>query len=358
MSRRPPNYPRAYGRLHDRNDRHFKYRFDRTAAHPAQRHDGMKPVNMYNQGRRNQRSVSAAPNPLMPSSQTVQKLINSCIDEIRDQQYEENSLCRRRAALDTEEHVSNESFVDSLGIVEFRGTLVCHPLIDELKKQNQQKICRSKAKALIPVQKGQTNVPTFYHNIGLGIDHDFGVLPSMFVCVYWRKQVVLEKCFALLKQYRELASLWSECCVAIDCFNIIHHDDENFAAWGLEQPYHPTKPYGGRALRVGCACDVPMYLDSVDKLAYCFRDDNKSVEDPVYEHKVFRKRLSWTTEEQNIFVEKWALHPKKFRQIAHYLPQKTVKDCIEFYYLIKNNMHLASKKRAGKKVVTEGKVEN
>ena len=362
MSAVGPRFGARYGRrprIHERNSRDFKYGYDRTSERPDRRRDAVKPVDMYREAAPpHRRSAIAAPNPQLPSRGIVQNLINSCIEEIRAEQVEETSLRRTRARLDTEEQINNQSFSGSLGIVEFMGTLVCHPLIDDLVKQNQQTIRKSKNKGFLAVPKSQVSIPTFYRAELKMIERVSDVLPGMFVSVNRRKQVVLEKSFALLKRYREIASLWCESCVVIDCFNVVHHDDEKDLEWGLEQRYGPTMHLEKAAARGACASDVPMYLDSVDKLAYCFRDENKIVEDPVYEHRMFRKRLSWTTEEQDIFVEQWARHPKDFRRIAQFLPQKTVGDCIEFYYLIKNTIHLVSKKRSRKKVVAEGKVES
>ena len=47
-------------------------------------------------------------------------------------------------------------------------------------------------------------------------------------------------------------------------------------------------------------------------------------------------RPSWTAEEVDMFYEALCKHKKDFSKIAADLPNKSTKDCVEFYYLWKN----------------------
>ncbi|XP_013141990.1 PREDICTED: nuclear receptor corepressor 1 [Papilio polytes] len=53
------------------------------------------------------------------------------------------------------------------------------------------------------------------------------------------------------------------------------------------------------------------------------------------EHKELQLRNVWSPAERDLFREKYLQHPKNFGQIASFLPRKTVKDCVRFYYLSK-----------------------
>ncbi|CAH2052695.1 unnamed protein product, partial [Iphiclides podalirius] len=53
------------------------------------------------------------------------------------------------------------------------------------------------------------------------------------------------------------------------------------------------------------------------------------------EHKELQTRNVWSRAERELFREKYLQHPKNFGQIASFLPRKSVKDCVRFYYLSK-----------------------
>ncbi|XP_028174693.1 flocculation protein FLO11-like [Ostrinia furnacalis] len=53
------------------------------------------------------------------------------------------------------------------------------------------------------------------------------------------------------------------------------------------------------------------------------------------EHKELQLRNVWSQSEREVFREKYLQHPKNFGQIASFLPRKSVRDCVRFYYLSK-----------------------
>ncbi|XP_061382083.1 uncharacterized protein LOC116777108 isoform X2 [Danaus plexippus] len=64
-------------------------------------------------------------------------------------------------------------------------------------------------------------------------------------------------------------------------------------------------------------------------------DTNKRCMDMEAEHKGLQLRNVWTQAERELFREKYLQHPKNFGQIASFLPRKSVRDCVRFYYLSK-----------------------
>jgi hypothetical protein len=109
------------------------------------------------------------------------------------------------------------------------------------------------------------------------------------------------------------------------------------------------------------ADDQPM-LPRLIRRGMKYFDTNGFAARPEEEHILFKKRVVWTQKERDKFVERYTQHPKRFRMIARELPDKTVKDVIEFYYLNRFALSLKDKetsaKRWGKaKVISEGAIK-
>lgn len=69
---------------------------------------------------------------------------------------------------------------------------------------------------------------------------------------------------------------------------------------------------------------------------FVFLNDNLFVEDPVLEEADYFNKSAelsrWSEYEIEIFRQKYHLFPKNFRKISEFLPNKSVGDCICFYY--------------------------
>ncbi|TKY46293.1 Nuclear receptor corepressor 1 [Spatholobus suberectus] len=75
-----------------------------------------------------------------------------------------------------------------------------------------------------------------------------------------------------------------------------------------------------------------LILDQKDKMISKFKSSNGRVEDPLAIEKERAMINPWTSEERNIFLEKFAAFGKDFRNIASFIDHKTNADCVEFYY--------------------------
>jgi len=87
-----------------------------------------------------------------------------------------------------------------------------------------------------------------------------------------------------------------------------------------------------------------MLLTAHERKNYTFRSSNSLVEDPVEEQIVQSQVNVWSEEEKLVFIEKLADfscqneiegNKKNFFAISRFLPNKTTRDCIQFYYLNK-----------------------
>mmetsp|Transcript_35125 Transcript_35125/g.75851 ORF Transcript_35125/g.75851 Transcript_35125/m.75851 type:complete len:535 (+) Transcript_35125:98-1702(+) len=62
------------------------------------------------------------------------------------------------------------------------------------------------------------------------------------------------------------------------------------------------------------------------------------VEDPATEETRRQGTIVWSDIEKCIFLDSFFHHPKKFRKISSFLPNKTTKDCVQYYYDSKQNI--------------------
>ena len=68
---------------------------------------------------------------------------------------------------------------------------------------------------------------------------------------------------------------------------------------------------------------------------YVFDDNNLRVDNPAEYYAPDTGIHDWTEEEKQVFLDKFAAHPKQFGAIAKALPNKTAAQCVDFYYLHK-----------------------
>ncbi|KAI3799741.1 hypothetical protein L1987_35042 [Smallanthus sonchifolius] len=73
-------------------------------------------------------------------------------------------------------------------------------------------------------------------------------------------------------------------------------------------------------------------LDKRERMSSKFISDNGLVENPIDVEKERSVVNSWTEEDKQMFLDKYALFGKNFRKISSFFQHKTVADCVEFYY--------------------------
>ncbi|KAJ7517145.1 hypothetical protein O6H91_21G012000 [Diphasiastrum complanatum] len=75
-----------------------------------------------------------------------------------------------------------------------------------------------------------------------------------------------------------------------------------------------------------------MVLDDKERVFRKFLSKNGLVEDPLSLEQERETMNPWTSEERQIFLDKFAAFNKNFSKIASYLQHKTTADCVVFYY--------------------------
>jgi hypothetical protein len=74
------------------------------------------------------------------------------------------------------------------------------------------------------------------------------------------------------------------------------------------------------------------------RVDYLFDDTGHSVANPSEFYGSDTGIHDWTDKEKEIFIDKFAAHPKQFGTIATFLPNKTAAQCVEYYYLHKKSL--------------------
>ncbi|CAD5111166.1 DgyrCDS502 [Dimorphilus gyrociliatus] len=79
----------------------------------------------------------------------------------------------------------------------------------------------------------------------------------------------------------------------------------------------------------------PLLLDEQER-KYKFIDNNRLIKDPLAEYKNSKgKDTVWTDKEKEVFRDRFVQHPKNFVIISQFLENKTVSECIHYYYMSK-----------------------
>jgi hypothetical protein len=83
---------------------------------------------------------------------------------------------------------------------------------------------------------------------------------------------------------------------------------------------------------------LPMQLSEDDyRRKRVFNNQNGLIEDMKEEERRRKSMTVWTDEEKEIFKKRYSKHPKNFKKILSYLPNKSLGDCITYYYVSKHS---------------------
>ena len=315
-------------------------------------------ANLY---RREPPMIRAAPFPSLPTKSEVLLLIQETECELNKQKRIVAGLDRARKN-DLLEVCSFDKIEPSMEIQDHFGMVVPHKEIQKIVAQNREKIETMRERTRL-VSKRPV-VHRFFHtnhysfmlaNVQQGREN----VDVVFRAVYGERSLADEKARSLTREYMEKRAMWNNWSRALSSYH--REVRELLESWPPEMIKTDSKKKDTRMMTQWMAKDEPMYLDDVEFYTYAFFNMNGFVEDPVAAHNKYRKRLVWTDTEKQIFLDKYRLHPREFRKIAAGLPNKSVKDVIEFYYIHRVDMQLKqleqmTKKRGRKKVFTEGAV--
>ena len=297
----------------------------------------------------------AAPLPELPSAQSIQKLIDEIDENIA-------RLNEKIAELDQERDMISikvppcSDIKTEFGIQNYHGFLMQQHPVEDLKKQNATKIAKSHSKNLLQNNTVISHI-TQYHNLVGELTSERNLSQPMMRVVLHGKTLLRERRAQLAYEYKLRTSPYKSFIAQLNIYNSEIHECVDI--WPPEFAMNKTKTTDRSVLLPLCAPDQPMLLDEGEMKCNLYYDENSFVADPVKEHEEYKKRLVWTASEKQIFLEKYAQHPREFKKIAAGLPAKTVKDVIEYYYINRIKLNLKAienmtRTKGRKKVITEG----
>ncbi|XP_065191104.1 pneumococcal serine-rich repeat protein-like isoform X2 [Sycon ciliatum] len=98
----------------------------------------------------------------------------------------------------------------------------------------------------------------------------------------------------------------------------------------MEEMENPDRCRQGAAV-------IPPMVGLQDKHRIRFVNRNSVIQDPITFAKEWQQRTVWTDEEKETFRQKYVMFPKVFDKIASFLPEKSVKECVLYYYRSKKS---------------------
>ena len=305
---------------------------------------------------------SAAPFPLLPQAQEIQKYIRELSTQISEAKAELRELeSELEYGMLSVPPISDATV--ECQILDFHNNIYPKGERNTIIECNKKHIQNSHNKYKLPDNKEKSR-QTYKHIIQLPyfmqeLEQNEPILETVLHTLTQRKVQNELKGRRLAEEYRDRRELWAESNHYLESYHEEIH--EAIDSWPPEFAKSQVKP-NDKSLIQYCARDklMEMYLDPMEQEGYLFYNENGFVEDPVAEHESFKRRTSWTDQEKHIFYEKYSQHPKEFKKIAAALPTKSIKDVIEFYFINRRKLNLKivdtqQKKRGGRKrIITEG----
>lgn len=306
--------------------------------------------------------LSCAPFPFLPQGPMVKQLLNEIEAQIIQKRNELILLNRAKNSVFAQ-LTKVEEANPSIEIQDHFGMLIPHRLVNSILNDNQKKASTTHKKYRVHrtrMQYRYTHI-SHYHFFQSNIEIFGEFLDYIFRTVLSIRSFADEKAQLFAREYANRRRRWEEYLVSLN--RLIHEQRILKDYWPPEfrKALPKDKVADQATLLKFTAPDQPMYLEDLEFYSYELYTMNGLVEDPVKAHREFKERHCWTEFEKNTFLDKYALHPREFKKIAQALPQKSVKDVIEYYYIhrIDLNLHdieLNSKSRRRKKVIAEGSV--
>lgn len=304
--------------------------------------------------------VNAAIYPVLPGKMEVQLLLKEVDFELKETKQRLNELYKLKQQNLLKE-VDFETLDPSLMVQSHLGMIISHLDVNRVTNENKRVTTKMHNKYRVTNPKIEHKI---MHHSHLGylqknIDTNTENLEHMFNATYNWKKCAEDKGRKLALQYSEMRQTWENASKALNEYH--SQERASLNEWPPEMIPLLPKPKDNAYLLQFTAPDQPMYLDDIEFYSYAFYTMNAYVPDPVRAHKEYKQRLTWTSDEKQIFLDKYRLHPREFKKIAAGLPHKCVKDVIEYYYCHRIDLNLKeieqqSKKRGRKKVITEGSV--
>ncbi|EAY21384.1 Myb-like DNA-binding domain containing protein [Trichomonas vaginalis G3] len=291
----------------------------------------------------------AAPYPELPTAKDVVEQIADIDKLLTKYKAELTELENERTYGMLSAPITSDAPASSL-IQDFHGSIFSHSLGASIIEKNKEIAQRSKEKHKLPEPfKRQrfthiTHLPFYKKEDGNSSE----MAEPIFQTICQRLSLADEKAQKLAIEYKERYELWNESNRQLSIYHKEAHEKIDRWPPEFDKCLQYIKP-NDKTNTVHVAPDQIMYLDDTEKETYLYYDENSFVEDPVAAHLEYKNRLSWTENEKQTFLEKYAQHPREFKKIAAALPLKTIKDVIEYYNINRIKLKLGQIEKSYRK---------
>lgn len=284
----------------------------------------------------------AAPFPDLPSKYILQTIISEMDAIIENEKFKLKNLVLEKQRIDKERKTLEIPRTKNIceGIILSRGLVNDTTLYDNIISVNKKTIDISHNKYIVKADQ------QFDHISNLPYFSDCHLLKDNVTNIIYEKLCELkkedhEKKVGLSIVFNERYKEWEKHILLLDEYHKVSSETTN--QWPLEFVEPRTHD---EFSHIG-SVDIPMLseYEMLEKLVY---DENLLVKDPVASHKEFKNRVRWTDEEKKIFYEKYGQFPRDFKKIASALPNKCIKDVIEYYYVNRPVLNLGEVDRASR----------
>lgn len=315
---------------------------------------------------KDEEKICAAPFPSIPTVQEVKQAKDSVEEELTRLNTELSSLLYEKNRLNSLSRLFL-SDVTSEDIHMYRGMVISDKVIHSILEENRKKAQESHHDVLIepsPVPDTSTHMLPMYRHLADLSDyktmletHNELLVPLLVVRMVYRTSLI-EKEKELVEKYHSLNDSWQNVKESLDEYNA--RTGEKNENWPDVFYFEPDGPNEIDDKLKWTAPDTRMFISKREKFEKLYFDNNGFVPDPVKEHKEYMNRSVWVDGEKRAFIEAFRNYNREFNKIAKDIPDKTVNEIIEYYYLNKYKLNLldienVSKRRSSKKkIVQEG----
>lgn len=297
----------------------------------------------------------AAPFPSLPSRRDVQELRAQAEREIERCDADLRVLMNEQKSIDAAPPLSCCGSAN--GVRMYRGMILSDALLRDVLAANRRKKMESEARVTSGWSarefRSVQELPQ-YRRVAAGLRAN--ALPALYHS-FVRKEVAAERQRALAGEYAVRRAQWEANNGVLDDYSL--RMNSKSSNWPPEFPKDVPAVDDGARLR-WAAPDQEMYCREEERRLNGFRNANGYVDDPVGAYREYKERVVWTDDEKSIFVDKYRQYPKKFEKIQDFLPDKSYKEIVEFYYQhkyelgLKENEGLTKKRGGRRKIVSEG----
>lgn len=263
--------------------------------------------------------------PSLPDKSVLLDLIEQCNNDIKKEEQRIRALSLELESFEVKLLPLDSVDLGSSNCIKFNNVLYYQNTVERIINHNREMVRKVHNRPFLHNGTGHVynniNELPYFIDMTNDIDDVFETITNI---IKEENNLVQKKNQKLTGEYLERMEIWNKSVKIIDKYH--QEAYESVHKWPSEFVVYQDYDRDGTAV-------IPDMLTDSEKVMFNFYDYNNLVEDPVREHNEYKRRVSWTLEEEKVFVDRYANSPRDFKKIAASLPGKTLKHVIEYYFL-------------------------